>query len=136
MAFPMYTLYNSSKFAVEGFSEGFQYELRPHNIKVAMVEPGVIKTDFYGRSMVITEKEGLEDYDEFVDAAMRGVERTDSNGSPPEIVALCIYQAVNDGKWKLRYHAGKYSGLMLTMRRLLPDRTVFGMIRRSSVPKK
>lgn len=136
MAFPMYTLYNSSKFAVEGFSEGLQYELRPHNIKVAVVEPGVIRTDFYGRSLVITKKGGLEDYGEFVEAVRRGVERTGSNGSPPEIIALCIYQAVNDGKWKLRYHAGKYSGLMLTMRRLLPDRTVFGLIRRSSLPKK
>jgi NAD(P)-dependent dehydrogenase (short-subunit alcohol dehydrogenase family) len=136
MAFPMYTLYNSSKFAVEGFSEGLQYELRPHNIKVVLIEPGVIRTDFYGRSMVITKKEGLTDYDGFADSARRGVERTGSKGSPPEIVAMCIYGAVNDGKWKLRYHAGRYSGLMLTMRRLLPDRAMFGLIRRSSLPKK
>jgi NAD(P)-dependent dehydrogenase (short-subunit alcohol dehydrogenase family) len=136
VAFPMYTLYNSTKFAVEGFSEGLQYELRPHNIKVMVVEPGVIRTDFYNRSMVNAKKDGLADYDEFVEAATRGVKRTEKAGSPPEIVAMCIYHGVNDGRWKLRYHAGKYSGLTLTMRRLLPDRTVFGFIRRSSLPKK
>jgi NAD(P)-dependent dehydrogenase (short-subunit alcohol dehydrogenase family) len=136
MAFPMYALYNSSKFAVEGFSEALQYEVRPHNIKVKVIEPGVIKTDFYGRSMVMAKKEGLTAYDEFAEAAMRGIERNGRAGSPPEIIAMCIYHAVNDGKWKLRYHAGKYSGLMLAMRKFMPDRAVFGFIRRASIPKK
>jgi NAD(P)-dependent dehydrogenase (short-subunit alcohol dehydrogenase family) len=136
VAFPMYSLYNGSKFAVEGFSEALHYELRPLNIKVMVVEPGVIKTDFYDRSMVLAKNEKLSDYEGFVRSATRGIERSGKTGSPPEIVAMCIFHAVNDGKWKLRYHAGKYSGLMLTMRKVLPDRSLFGLVRRSSLPKK
>jgi len=46
MTFPLYSLYNSTKWAVEGFSESLQFELRKFNIKVKNIEPGIIKTDF------------------------------------------------------------------------------------------
>ena len=48
---PFYSIYNSSKFAVEGFSEALHFELRPFNIRVRIIEPGFILTNFYGRSM-------------------------------------------------------------------------------------
>ncbi|MCY7272160.1 MAG: SDR family oxidoreductase, partial [Phormidesmis sp. CAN_BIN44] len=40
MAFPLYSLYHSTKWAVEGFSESLQYELEPFNIRVRVIEPG------------------------------------------------------------------------------------------------
>jgi NADP-dependent 3-hydroxy acid dehydrogenase YdfG len=135
LSFPLYTLYNSSKFAVEGFSEGLQYELREHNIKVKIIEPGVISTDFYDRSMVVA-KDVPEDYKEFSESALKGIKKNGGRGSPPEIVAMCIHRAVMDNTWKLRYHAGKYSGTMLAIRRFLPERAVWSLIRRQSVPKK
>ncbi len=60
IGFPLYTLYNSTKWAVEGFSEALQYELKPLNIKVKMIEPGVIKTDFYDRSHGNSRQHGLD----------------------------------------------------------------------------
>lgn len=42
---------HSTKFAVEGFSESVSYELASQNIKVKLIEPGAIQTDFGGRSM-------------------------------------------------------------------------------------
>jgi NAD(P)-dependent dehydrogenase (short-subunit alcohol dehydrogenase family) len=50
LAFPLYSVYHGTKWAMEGFSESLAYELRPLGIKVKCVEPGVIKTDFYSRS--------------------------------------------------------------------------------------
>ncbi|MET3288801.1 UNVERIFIED_CONTAM: short-subunit dehydrogenase [Brevibacillus sp. OAP136] len=44
-------LCNSIKIAVEGFSEALSYELASQNIKVKLIEPGAINTDFGGRSM-------------------------------------------------------------------------------------
>jgi short-subunit dehydrogenase len=134
--FPLYSVYDSTKWAVEGFSEGLMYELRPLNIKVKVIEPGIIRTDFYDRSMIVAKKEGLTAYDEFVGSALRAVKRSEAAGSPPEIVALCINRAVTDGSWKLRYHAGKYSGTVLALRRANPDRAFFWFLRRSSLPKK
>src|ERR671919_159200 len=39
-------IYSSSKFALEGLSESISYELRPYGIKVVLIEPGVINTNF------------------------------------------------------------------------------------------
>src|SRR5215216_677679 len=47
ITFPLYSVYHATKWAVEGFSESLQFELRQLNIKVKIVEPGPIKTDFY-----------------------------------------------------------------------------------------
>src|ERR1700744_1454487 len=46
VALPFCSLYNSSKFAVEGFSEALSQELAPHNIAVKLVEPGGVQTNF------------------------------------------------------------------------------------------
>src|ERR671931_1512325 len=43
---PLYSAYVSSKFAMEGLSESMAYELEPFGIKVAIIEPGAIKTNF------------------------------------------------------------------------------------------
>ncbi len=39
-------IYSSSKFALEGLSESISYELQPYGIKVILIEPGVINTNF------------------------------------------------------------------------------------------
>jgi NAD(P)-dependent dehydrogenase (short-subunit alcohol dehydrogenase family) len=49
--FPFYSLYHGTKWAVEGFSESLNFELAPFGIRVKLVEPGVIKTDFVTRSL-------------------------------------------------------------------------------------
>ncbi|HZD81286.1 MAG TPA: SDR family oxidoreductase [Nitrososphaeraceae archaeon] len=53
--FPVSSAYVSTKFAVEGLSESMSYELEPFGIKVVLVEPGVIKTNFVD-GMVIARK--------------------------------------------------------------------------------
>src|SRR4029079_3659266 len=58
ITFPLYSVSHATKWAVEGFSESLQYEVSEFNIKVKIIEPGPIKTDFYTRSMSHTKKEG------------------------------------------------------------------------------
>lgn len=43
---PAECIYASSKFALEGLSESISYELKPYRIKVILIEPGVINTNF------------------------------------------------------------------------------------------
>lgn len=120
MAFPLYSLYHTSKWAVEGFSESLRYELDTQGITVKLVEPGPIKTDFYDRSMDIVENEGLNNYDEFVNLIMPNLKDFGEAGSPPEDVAKVIFKAATDGKSKLRYPAGKNAGTFLRLRSILP----------------
>ena len=46
IGFPMGSAYVSSKFALEGLSESMSYELKQFGIKIVLIEPGVINTNF------------------------------------------------------------------------------------------
>lgn len=130
ITFPLYSVYHASKWAVEGFSESLQHELKEFNIKVKIIEPGTIKTAFYGNSMKLTQKEGLTVYDKFVNKALPYMLKSGRSGSPPNVIAQLIYKAATDPSWRLRYSGGSNAKLSLTMRRLLPDSLFNGIIRR------
>lgn len=127
ITFPLYSLYHGTKWAVEGFSESLQYELMPFNIKVKIIEPGPIKTDFYDRSMELTRKDGLTAYDSLIEKVMPNMQKSGENAPDAEIVAQTIYRAVNDGTWKLRYPVNTKG--MLFLRRFLPDSLFMKIIR-------
>ena len=131
MAFPLYSLYHSTKWAVEGFSDSLRYELEPFNIRVKIIEPGPIKTDFYGRSADPATRPGLTAYDAFVAKVLPKLKQAGDSGSLPEVTAAVIYQAATDSSQRLRYPAGGNAGLLLLLRKLLPDR-IFSTIVRSS----
>jgi len=133
LTFPLYSLYHSTKWAVEGFSESLQYEVEPFNIRVKLVEPGPIKTDFYGRSADSGSQPDLGIYQDFSDRVMSKMLAAGADGSPPEAVAAVIYQAATDGSKKLRYPAGKNAAMLLTLRKLLPDRWFISFIRKMLV---
>ena len=126
---PFYSIYNSSKFAVEGFSEALHYELRPFHIKVRIIEPGFIRTDFHDRSMVETQDEIKNDYSEMYEKSLKKAEAMSQGASHPIIIAKLIYKAARSRSDKLRYHAGRNAGLVLFLRKILPDRLFFTLIR-------
>ena len=130
VAFPIYSPYHATKWAVDGFSESLQYELRQFNIKVKIIEPGAIKTDFYSRSISVAKKAGLTVYDNYIQNTLPKMNRAGENGSPPEITAQAIYKAATDGSWKLRYPAGGNASLILGLRKLLPDAWFTALMRR------
>ncbi|MCX7920585.1 MAG: SDR family oxidoreductase [Clostridia bacterium] len=130
-AFPLYSSYNSTKWALEGFSESVHYELKPFNIKVKVIEPGLIKTDFYDRSADNVAKEAMGDYNSFAERALKNMNESAAQGSHPRVVAKTVFKAANDRSWKLRYSTGKNAAMILTMRKLLPDRVFFGLIKGS-----
>ena len=121
MAFPLGTLYHGTKFAVEGISEALSYELSQIGCKVKIVEPGAIATDFAGRSFDFQNDESITEYQEIIGKLMRGFEAVLSRHSEPVVVARVIYDAVTDGKDKLRYIAGEDAVEILENRKNLDD---------------
>lgn len=130
ITFPLYSVYHATKWAVEGFSESLQFELRQFNIHIKIVEPGPIRTEFYDRSMDVIHREGLTVYDAFVERAMANMQRSGETAPGPELVAKVIQRALTDGSRKLRYSANSLQ--LLVLRRLLPD-ALFNAIVRSVV---
>lgn len=118
---PIFSVYHASKFAVEGFAESLQYELKSFNIKVKNVEPGAIKTDFYGRSQTFFENDRVKGYDKLETGIMKYMQKSANKAPGPEVVAHTIYKAATDGKNKLRYPAGKQARMTLLSRGLIPS---------------
>ncbi len=125
---PLYSLYNSTKFAVEGFSEALQWELDPFNIRVKIIEPGVIKTDFYGRSMTHTGKKASP-YAFFTDRMMENLMNVGKTGIGPDKVARTIYKAARSKGRRMRYSIGPDAKLLLFLKAVLPFRLLRGLLK-------
>jgi len=120
MTLPLYSMYQSTKWAISGFSEALQFELRPFNIKVKIIEPGAVITDFYDRSMTHTKKAGLTDYDEYVQKIHAVNDKFVSKGNHPLKTAKVIFKAATSTNWKLYYPSGSDAKIFLKLRKLQP----------------
>jgi NAD(P)-dependent dehydrogenase (short-subunit alcohol dehydrogenase family) len=129
ITFPLYSLYHGTKWALEGFGESLQFELRPFNIKVKNVEPGAIKTDFYTRSMNIFKNPAINDYDQYEKVVFENTQSAEKNAPGPEVVAKKIFQAANDSSFRIRYAVGGQGPLLLLMRKILPLGWFMGIVR-------
>jgi NADP-dependent 3-hydroxy acid dehydrogenase YdfG len=129
MSFPLGTLYHGTKFAVEGLSEALSFEMEAIGVKVKIVEPGMIKTDFAGRSFDFTNDEGLAEYQPFVGQVVAAMGHLGDSGSDPSLVAEVIFEAATDGTDKLRYRAGADAVQLLDNRKALDDATFISGIK-------
>ncbi len=116
IGFPLGSAYHATKFAVEGLSESLRYELAPLNIRVKVVEPGGIRTDFVKRGLQWVE---LPDYARTAIPMKRLMGEVDRFAPGPEPVAQTVVKATLDRSSKLRYAAKP--GPFLLLHRLLPD---------------
>ena len=106
ITYPFISLYHSTKWAVEGFSESLSYELGELGIQVKIIEPGGVATDFGGRSMEFAMPETLPEYNEAVGKFQTNRENSGLSYSTAEFLAEGIYAAATDGKEQLRYLIG------------------------------
>lgn len=121
-ASPGFAVYNASKFAVEGLSEGLWYELRALGIAVKLVEPGVVRTDFGQRSLDTWDIAAFPDYEPLMEKVrlMRG--KFARNAAPAEAVADAIFKAATDPSDRLRHRVGRDARMTWGTRRWLGDR--------------
>lgn len=106
VALPAGSFYNATKFAVEGFSEALSYELEAINVKVKIIEPGGVQTNF--RTSMEFVPNTISEYQELLSSLMVRYGKTTAhlNKATADDVAETIYQAVTDGKLQLRYVIG------------------------------
>jgi NAD(P)-dependent dehydrogenase (short-subunit alcohol dehydrogenase family) len=129
MAFPLGTLYHGAKFAVEGLSESLAYELGTVGVRVKVVEPGGIRTDFGGRSLDFSNDPAIADYQPAVGKVLAVLGPMMAEGSAPAHIAGTVFAAVTDGTDRLRYEAGDDGIRMLDARRAADDATFFAGVR-------
>ncbi len=129
-SFPLSSPYASSKFALEGWSEALYYELKPHGVQVAIVEPGGFRTKFSDNLQVAAVPPGspyasqLAAYERWRD------KRSSGTGVPPEIVVKKIVRLVESRRMPLRTLVGTDARLLDGLGRFLPRNVATGFLAR------
>ncbi|MBC3787204.1 SDR family oxidoreductase [Spirosoma utsteinense] len=124
---PFNSIYHATKFGVDGLSESLNYELRPFNIRVKIVAPGGVATDFATRSLKQT-MEGASVYDESIQQVFAAFSKRGGNYSTGEQIAGVIYEAATDDSDRLRYVAGEDAQNLYAQWKEMSNEDFFAMI--------
>ncbi len=127
---PNASAYSSSKFAVEGLSESLFYEVEPFGIKVVLVEPGVIKTNFFN-SLVVANRSAdpASPYAQMMREKDGGLNEMIKNGSDPEYVAKIVLDIILNDNPNLRYLAGKDIEQLMELKKRISDKDFHNMMK-------
>jgi NAD(P)-dependent dehydrogenase (short-subunit alcohol dehydrogenase family) len=134
--YPGGSAYVSTKFALEGLSESMAYELEPFGIKVILVEPGVIKTNF-ASGMVIAKKSQNPNspYFQIMQKMTTSFEQMLENGSSADLVAKVVLKAIRSENPSLRYLAGKDVEMWIEGKKSMSDDEFYKMMKQNLVTK-
>lgn len=120
MGLPGSPAYISSKFALEGFGECLRYELGQFGIKTTLIEPGVIKTNFF-ESMKIPDSKTDPKYKQLTDHIHSGLKMMVELGTPPSQVADVIIKAIHDDEMLPRYIVGTDAAMFMEAKKMKTD---------------
>ncbi|MDH3617707.1 MAG: SDR family oxidoreductase [Nitrosopumilus sp.] len=104
--------YISSKFALEGLGECLRYELGMFGIKTTLIEPGVIKTNFFD-SMKIPDSKKDPKYKQLTENMLAGLKMMVELGTAPSQVADAVIKAIHDEEILPRYIVGTDAAMFM-----------------------
>ena len=112
--------YISSKFALEGLGECLRYELGQFGIKTTLIEPGVIKTNFFD-SMKIPESKADPKYKDLTEHILSGLKMMVQMGTEPTQVAQVVMKALHDKEMLPRYVVGADATMFMEAKKMKTD---------------
>jgi NAD(P)-dependent dehydrogenase (short-subunit alcohol dehydrogenase family) len=135
LVFPGGGAYHGTKHAVEAFSDALRFEVKGFGVDVAIVEPGLIKTEF-AAAATSALSDGAETngpYAEFNRAVGRATVGAYEGpaamlGGGPGKVARAIEKAIVSRRPKIRYRVTPSAHIVLTQRALFSDRMWDGFV--------
>jgi short-subunit dehydrogenase len=136
IGFPGMSAYVSSKFALEGLSESMSYELEPFGIKVIIIEPGVIRTNFKKNSVISKksiDNSSISPYSSIIQKMDASISSIIEHATPPEEVAKAILHAVTSNNPELRYLVGNDMIMMAETKKSMSDEDFRKMMMQSII---
>jgi NAD(P)-dependent dehydrogenase (short-subunit alcohol dehydrogenase family) len=128
--------YHASKYAVEALSDALRMETRQHGIRVIVVQPGSIRTEWgaiAGKKLKETSRTGA--YSTLADGAAKALaassEPNARNTSDPAVIGKTIVKIANARRPRTRYRVGFGARPLVFLRRLLSDRAFDSLMRRA-----
>ena len=126
IAVPLDSMYHGTKFALEGVSESLQYELEPFGIKIILIEPGAVGSNFWKNLKIASKTASPHNidspYKQLVNDVSESYKQMQQNTIHPSEVANVILQALLSDNPDFRYVVGKDAAAILEARRNMPDR--------------
>jgi NAD(P)-dependent dehydrogenase (short-subunit alcohol dehydrogenase family) len=137
---PLNSAYISSKFALEGLSESMRYELEQFGIDVILIEPGVVKSNFFENADVANNNTNntTSAYSQLTQNLYEGFEPMlkSNSSSLPSDVAKIIYKAIESNNREVRYLVGKDAISIINARQKLSDKEFENWIKESLFQQK
>jgi short-subunit dehydrogenase len=130
---PLMSIYSASKYGLEGFSESLSFELAAQNIKVKIIEPGMVDTNFDEATRKnYVANPNITAYNDYTDKVIRIFSGEDAGERKvtAEEAAASIYDAVTDGSDTLRYIIGEDVKAMIAARSAMPDQEYIEMMQK------
>ncbi len=120
---PLFSLYNSSKYALEGVTDSLRYELRDFGIRVHSIMPGFFDTNFVRKNLVINQDtlSKKSPYKKLVNKLVPTIKDEINHGNDPKEIAQIVWQIINSSDAKARVSAGEKAKKFIPMRRELSD---------------
>jgi NAD(P)-dependent dehydrogenase (short-subunit alcohol dehydrogenase family) len=122
---PLGAWYHATKFAVEGMSDALRLELKPHGIRVSIIEPASTVSEWGGiAAQGLLATSGTGPYAAQVRGMAGALASTEhaATSTPPQVIAGAILHAASSARPRSRYPVGRGARAILTLRRILPDR--------------
>ena len=120
---PLLTMYNASKYAVEGVTDSMRYELRDFNIRVHSVMPGFFNTEF-SRSNLVTNLETFNPHSPYalmVENLAPNIVEQINNGNDVAEVAKLILEIIENQEFPARATVGDKASKFIPMKQELSD---------------
>ncbi|RFS19393.1 SDR family NAD(P)-dependent oxidoreductase [Chitinophaga silvatica] len=134
---PLVSIYAASKFALEGFFESLSFELASQNIKVKIIEPGNISTNFEQTTKAnFATDETLTDYSSYLkqmDEVFKAI--YSGGGATATDVAATIFKAATDETNILRYVIGEDLQPLIDIRNNGTDENYLNVLRSTFSPQ-
>ncbi|OMF20321.1 SDR family oxidoreductase [Paenibacillus sp. FSL H8-0259] len=120
-AVPLGSLYNMSKFALEGLTEGLYYELKPLNIELRLIEQGGSSGNNFTNNIIWNRDEKITVYDEMMDklSALMG-NRDNSQLDDPQVIVDAIAELATGVSSKFRTVIGDTGNSLMALRNSVP----------------
>ena len=122
IAIPLDSAYHGTKFALEGLSESLQYEVEQFGIKIILIEPGAIKSNFFNNLKMASKAQRPDSpYTQMMQKLSAGFSFILENAPSPVEVAKVIVRAATSENPELRYVVGDDATAMLKAKRTMSD---------------
>jgi NADP-dependent 3-hydroxy acid dehydrogenase YdfG len=142
LVFPGGGFYHATKYAVEAISDALRFEVAGFGVDVAIIEPGLIRTEFgetasHGVGAATPDDGPYSGFNSAVAAATKEVYEDGplaKLGGGPETVARAIEKAITKRRPRTRYKVTPSARMALATRKLMTDR-MWDRAMRSNFPQ-